>query len=145
MKYGHKAEEKADEDEDEDNESDEDEDEDEDNEDEGDKTDDDKTSDEDGDKDVSKFIEDTGLTVEEFQKLPEKAQERLVATAPTGDPVKDEAGEKAKDTLKLMRSDPQIRARLAEIEQPGNKFVADGLKEVSAADLSPESLDALAI
>lgn len=81
--------------------------------------------------DIEKFLGDIGVTLEEFQALPEKVQEKLAATveAPATNVVEEKLRKVETDHLALvndvvrLKNDPVVAARLEEINS-GKLYVA---------------------
>ena len=88
--------------------------------------------------DTEKFLEDIGVTLEEFQALPEKVQEKLAAAAeasPTS-AVEEKLRKVETDHLALvndvvrLKNDPVVAARLEEINS-GKLYVAKDIPPIT--------------
>ena len=89
--------------------------------------------------DVEKFVEDLGLTIDEFQALPEKVQEKLVAEESPTDvyeqrytKLSEEHTGLLNDVVKL-KNDPVIAARIEEFNS-GKMYVARDIPPVSSKE-----------
>lgn len=105
----------------------------------------------DDDADVKQFVEASGLTVEQFQKLPEKTQEmltdrHLAAQGQGGEEGAQQIADVQKKLtdatalLEAYRKDPTIRARIEEIET-GGRHVARELPKFAGLDFEELKTD----